>query len=456
MKKLILIPVLIIIAFISCKDNPAGISGEYGEVNSWIRTQMDFYYFWDQYVPDEADGTVAPEVFYESIQEPNDRFSFISDDAQALLDDLSGNSVSAGYSPAFGRISSTDEVFIVVEFVYPGTPAADGGMERGDIILGINGIRLDTLNYLDLFYTEGMSTFTMGEANFSEEEQRYILTETGETITADVGQIELDPVVYTSIIDTSAHKIGYMFYSRFVDGDEDIFVTSLINTLTDFNNQGVTELVVDLRYNPGGQVSVATEFANALVPSINAQNEDIFIQYEYNEEYTNALIDQQGLDSPNLSTRFSEGDVNLNLDKVYFLVTGASASASELIVTGLEPYMDVYTIGTPTVGKFYGAFVLADDVSNYAIVPVSFKYLNADGFTDFASGLDPDFSTFESLFATVPIGDLNDPLFSTAIEHIVNGSVVTKPLPFTREFIPLRDPIELKNGNVLLDFPEEF
>ncbi len=456
MKKLVFIPVLLAIVFFSCKDNPSGISGEYAQVNTWIRAQMDFFYFWDQFVPDEADGTIPPEVFYEEIQEPNDRFSFIRDDAQALLDDLNGNSVSAGYSPAFGRISGTNEVFIVVEFVYPGTPAANEGMERGDIILGINGTRLDTLNYLDLFNTEGMSTFTLGEANFDEQQQRFVLTETGETITAEVGQIELDPVVHTSIVDTSAHKIGYMFYSRFVNGEDDVFLNSLIDALTDFNNQGVTELVVDLRYNPGGRVSVATEFANTLVPTINAQNEDIFIQFEYNEEYTNALIEQQGLDSPNLSTRFSEGDVNLSLDKVYFLVTGASASASELIVTGLEPYMEVVTIGTPTVGKFYGSFVLTDDVSNYAIVPVSFKYLNATGFTDFASGLDPDFSTFESLFATVPIGDINDPLFSTAIEHIVNGNVVTKPAPFFREFIPLRDPVELKNGNILLDFPEEF
>lgn len=101
MKRLVFIPVLLVIVFFSCKDNPSGVSGEYAQVNSWIRANMDFYYFWDQFVPDEADGTIPPEVFYEDIQNPTDRFSFIRDDAEALLDDLNGNSVSAGYSPAF-------------------------------------------------------------------------------------------------------------------------------------------------------------------------------------------------------------------------------------------------------------------------------------------------------------------------------------------------------------------
>lgn len=297
----------------------------------------------------------------------------------------------------------------------------------------------------------------MGEANFDEEQGRYILTENGETITANAGKIDLDPVVYTNVIDTSSHKIGYLFYSRFTPGEDDIFLNSLKNTLSDFNSQGITELVVDLRYNPGGRVSVATEFANALVPPINAQNEDVFIEYEYNEGYTNAIISQQGLDSPNLTTRFSQPEVSLNLEKIYFLVTGSSASASELIVNGLEPYMDIFSIGTNTFGKFYGAFVLLDqEISNYAIVPVSFKYLNAVGVTDFVNGLGPDFIASESLFNTVPIGDITDPLLSTAIEHIVNGSVVAKPVPFYQEFIPLHDPVELKKGNILLDTPVKF
>jgi carboxyl-terminal processing protease len=457
MKKLFLYSILLLIAVISCKENPAGVSGEYAKINSWIRTQMSLYYYWDEYIPEKADGNITPEEFYESIQEPNDIFSFISSDAQALLDDLNGNSVSAGYSPAFGRISGTDDVFIIVEFVYPSTPAEQEGIERGDIILGINGTRLDTLNYIDLFYTEGVNTLTMGQANYDEAQERYILSETGETKTVTVENLDLDPVLYTSVIDTNAHKIGYMFYSRFTPGENDIFLNSLNNTLLDFDSQGITELIIDLRYNPGGGVSVATEFANALVPPVHAKNEDIFVEYEYNEGFTNAIITQQGLDSPNLATRFSEGIVNLNLEKVYFLVTGSSASASELIVTGLEPYMDVFSIGTPTFGKFYGSFVLADfNVSNYAIVPVTFKYLNAVGVTDFVNGLEPDFIVEESLFEPHPIGDKNDPLFSTAIEHIVNGSVAAKPIPYSKKYMLLNDPIEIKKGSILIDSPLEF
>ena len=137
------------------------------------------------------------------------------------------------------------------------------------------------------------------------------------------------------------------------------------------------------------------------------------------------------------------------------MATQSSASASELLISGLAPYMDVFSIGENTFGKFYGSFVLTglalEPAINYAITPVTFKYENAVGFTDFSDGLTPDFFVEENLFEPFPIGDENDPLISTALEHILTGNVSAKS-KLSKPYTLLPNPIKIQKGNVL-DIP---
>ena len=110
------------------------------------------------------------------------------------------------------------------------------------------------------------------------------------------------------------------------------------------------------------------------------------------------------------------------MDKVYFLTARGTASASELLMTSLYPYMDVVQIGETTVGKCYASIILDDDEDpkrhNWAIMPLVMKYANAQGFTDFVDGIDPDVEVRDNLLYAVPFGDLSDPLLATALEQI--------------------------------------
>lgn len=450
----ILFPALLfstLILFSGCKNNPSGSEGEFFEINSWVHEKMEEYYFWNERVPEQPDGTVPTDEFFTSMLEPTDEFSYYTDDAQALLQELNGSSFTAGFSPSFGRFANSDKVFIIVEFSYPNSPAKEAGIDRGDFILKINGTELNTTNYLDLYYDESPTTsYTLAEYDSTEN----TLVET-ETVEFTKGQLSLDPVVYSDIIEDNGTKIGYLFYARFLTGDDDQFIESVDNVISNFKSAGVDELVIDLRYNPGGRISAATNIANALAPQSVTSNEDVFVRYEYNDDLESYYIENQGLDSPNLVVRFSDHPDNLNLNRVYFLTTSSSASASELLINGLRPHTDVISIGTPTYGKFYGSYVLtgenADPPNNYAVVPVTLKYANADGFSDFRDGLAPDHTIEEDILDLKAIGDTTDVMLAKAIQLITGGeeppAKVSAPI-----FIEILDnPIRLKRGNIFFE-----
>lgn len=451
----ILFPALIfstLILILGCKDNPSGSEeGEFSEINNWMHANMELYYYWNNFVPEEPDGSIPTDRFFSSMLEPNDMFSYFSDDAENLLQELNGSSFTAGFSPSFGRFQNSDDVFILVQFAYPNSPAKEAGIDRGDFIIKINGTEMDTTNFLDLYYDESVTTaYTLAEFDTTQN----TLVET-ETVEFTKGQLSLDPVVYSDVIEKNGTKIGYLFYARFLAGNGDQFIQSVDDVLAEFQNAGVDELVIDLRYNPGGRISAATNLANSIAPPSVTSNEEVFVEYEYNEELKNLYIDQEGLDSPNLSSRFSQDPVNLNLDRVYFLTTSRSASASELLINGLIPYMDVISIGTPTFGKFYGSFVITGENSNppnnYAIVPVTLKYANADGFSDFRDGLIPDYFLEEDIRNFKPLGDQEDVLLAKALQLITGGEEppvkITPPL-FMES---LSDPVSIRRGNILFE-----
>jgi C-terminal processing protease CtpA/Prc len=449
--------VAVIILFASCKENSSGPEPEPGEfysVNSWIQAEMDVYYFWEDYVPDSVNGDLQPEDYFEGMLKEDDIFSYMTDDKETLVNDLNGISYEAGYSPAFGRFNNSDGVFIIVEFIYPGTPAEEAGLERGDIILAINGEDLNINNYIDLYYAEGTSVLSMGMYVYDEQTQSGSITAVNETKTVQKAVLDLNPIVTTQIHQTGGHKIGYMYYAGFVNGTNGIYNDAVIEAFEDFQSQGITDLVIDLRYNPGGSINASVNMANVIVPQNNANDEDVFVRFQYNSFLQDYFAEQEGPDSPNLVVRFDQPQFSMGFDRIYFLTTGSSASASELIINGLEPYMDVYSIGENTFGKFYGSFVLTDDNSSYAVVPVSLKYANALGVTDFRDGLEPDFVAEENIFDPYALGDVNDPLFSTAIEHITQGSVSAKTKFLSPiQYVPLPDPIELRKGNILMEGP---
>ena len=411
-------------------------SSQFSKVNHWIYEQMKTYYLWEDELPSvKSFSKTDPEMFFESLlYDDLDKWSFITDDYGSLSSTLSGTPTSMGYSPAFYLYNNSENVLIVVEYVYPGSPAETAGLKRGDIILTINGTKMDQSNYYDLYsgdsYTAELATVTDGTLSLS-----------GTSYNLTAAEIAADPAIFHSVIEQGGKRIGYLVYTEFVEGDNDEYLTSLGNIFDEFNSAGITDLVVDLRYNPGGLIDCACFFASAIAPYNVVSNSEILVNMNYNDMLESYFKHYEGSGSENLVYRFPSNSHNMNLSTVYFLTTSGTASASELLISGLRPYMNSVIIGEPTYGKYTGAFVLQnsddEDNSNWAIVPIVMKYSNADGYTDFVDGLTPDYVLEDNLVGAVPFGNTSDPFLSKAIE-IITGEAVTVALKSAKVPVDLK------------------
>jgi C-terminal processing protease CtpA/Prc len=223
--------------------------------------------------------------------------------------------------------------------------------------------------------------------------------------------------------------MGYLVYVDFLSGEGDFFIPQLDEAFRMFADSAVDELIVDLRYNPGGEVGMASYLASSIAPASVATSSNVLVSYVYNDELTDLFIEESGENSSDLNLFFRNTSVNLDMNKVYFLTTSGTASASELVITGLDPYMDVVTVGETTFGKYTGAWVFPDTEDprrhNYAIVPIVLKYANSEGVTEFKNGLSPDYTIEDQLLGAGPFGDLEDPVLAKTIELITG----VNPIP---------------------------
>lgn len=406
------------IAFNSCRNDRDDdiVSKEIKEVNQWILDNMKSLYLWNNKIPAglspgrEAD---PEEFFYKMIYKAEDKWSYITPDMDALLAELDGVPLSSGISPAFVRIGD-NSIVLIVEFVYPDSPAERAGLQRGDLILSINGQNMTLDNYNELF-NQPVITVRKGIMTNNG------LIPDGEAIRIVSEIISSNPVIHYEAMNVNGIKTGYLVYSAFISGIEDIYLDSLDNALKFFKNEDISELIIDLRYNRGGEISAAGYLASGIAPRSAVTAKDVIVKFIYNQGLTN-YFKKPGTDARNLGLNFPPNLNNLNLDKVYFLTGWKTASASELVIIGLKPYMNVITIGEPTYGKYTGSWVLTDTNNppkhKWAMLPIVMKYANKDGYTDFKNGLPPDYVVEDFLLDLKPFGDPGDPLLAKAKELI--------------------------------------
>lgn len=448
---------LLLLAFlvVSCeKENSSTISPTTNDgINYFIWKGLNAYYLWQKEVPELADNRFgnfdelyayfrnfsSPENVFESLRyQPNivDRFSVIVEDYVALENSFQGITLNSGMEFGLVRyVNSPSQVFGYVRYVIPNSDAASKGIIRGMIFNSVNGTQLTDTNFGGLLFGDN-ANFTIGFADYNNGNP----TSNGTTISLTKSQVSENPIAISSVIVQGGKKIGYLLYNQFANS----YDTQLNAAFAYFKSENIDELIVDLRYNGGGSVQTAVYLGSMITGQFNGELyskqvwndkvQAVFSADRFEYRFTDKIrnVNSSGV-------VIAEENINsLGLSKVYFIVTSSSASASELVINSLSSYIDVYLIGTKTIGKQVGSITLYDSDNllkngpnmsqdhRYAMQPIVFEISNVNN-TNYPNGLIPG-STLPGVQLQENFGNLgrlgttSDPLLNRALTFVTTGA----------------------------------
>lgn len=472
MKKNIGYIVLLALLFASCNGEDDGIINTEtpnpvpGAVNVVVQNfmwqSMNLWYFWQSQVPNLADdrfsndveftefleATPNPSEFFSSLQFQEDRFSFLNEDFRVLTDGFRGVSRSNGleFGLFFDDLNNNNEtdanepVYGSVRYIVPNSNAATTPVQRGDIFTRVDGVGLTVANFNALLFGDEI-TYTLGFADSIDGE---IIDNTTEiTLTEEEDLVE-NPVLIADILEVNGQRIGYIMYNSFIAN----FDEELNNAFGELRAGGATDLVLDMRYNSGGSVASA-QLLSSLIYGANTN--DLFLRQRWNEKLQPQFSSEQLDDFFVANTRSGTPINALNLSSVFVITTNRTASSSELVMNGLDPYVQVFQIGTTTSGKNEFSITLVDDPENdfvfnstrenqinpdnsWALQPLVGRNENSVGFLDYTDGFTPDVTLAENPENLGILGDVNEPLLAIAIQQITGVTTSRPPVENRMKF----------------------
>jgi carboxyl-terminal processing protease len=369
---------------------------------NWLRQHVDDKYLWFTEVPNinpsvldysnEGDVYTSLDNYFNDLLTnattssgaPKDQFSFIY--PSAAWDALINSGSSLGYGIEWHGANSANPRLVRVAYVHADSPAEVAGVLRGDTLLQADGAfvndttpaSIDTVNNALFPGAAGSHTFRFSRGG--------VVQSANVSLTA--GNVTLTPVQH-QVLNVSGQNVGYLLFNDHVLTAEQ----RLIDAFSDFQGAGVTDLVLDLRYNGGGYLYIASQVAY-MIAGRTRTNGQVFERTLFNSKRTaensnTEFIDIACVPDPTTFVCTQGGNLPaLNLTRVFVLVSGSTCSASEAIVNGLRGVdVDVRLIGDTTCGKPYGFF--GQDNCGITYFPIEFQGVNAKGFGDYADGFVP-------------------------------------------------------------------
>ncbi len=415
--------ILLALVAVSCNDEedpkPAVEVSPNEAVNNWILDVMGEVYLWLDDLGTPIASNSDPEDYFEALlNRPTDRFSVIYPDYQELINSLSGVELDAGYEITLYRESSTNNnVLAEISYIKKNSPASNVDLKRGDFITKINDTQITIDNYIELLDAI-QGTHKLSYARFDEASNAFVPKP---DVTLTAVQLAENPIYLDTVYTINGEKIGYFVYNFFApgpSGNSKVYDDEMDAIFGTFKSEGIDHLILDFRYNGGGYVSSAVNLASLIAPGVGPTS--VFSKTKYND-----LLMAEVEELRNNQTKFLAKNQNLGNtlknNRLYVLTSTRTASASELIINGLKPYMDVYLIGDKTTGKNVGSVAFEDEENeenNYGILPIISQSFNSLDQSDYTQGFVPNVSLKESTELLRPFGDVNELLLRTAISKI--------------------------------------
>jgi C-terminal processing protease CtpA/Prc len=354
-----------------------------------------------------------------------DRWSFAVKQAE-------WDNVSSGVSTGdFGlNIFFKTEGDLRVRHVEKESPAGVAGVRRGWRITAINGDNNITTSNAN-FIVQNVYQSNTASITFQKPDNSSV------TLNLNANIYREHPAILDSVYNINAKKIGYFAFNSFL-GDTTEIYNDFSRVFNKFSSAGVNDVIVDLRYNGGGYVSVQEKLANWLAPS--SANGQLMMKQQFNDKYTQYNSDD----------RFNKLG-GLNLNRIFFIVSSSTASASELLINNLKPYMDVQLVGpSKTYGKPVGFFPIP--VGDWYIFPVSFRTTNSNGEGSYFNGLAVNSQVADGL--DKDWGNIEESSLKSALSFVTTGAFRSQAAGARGTNVSsYQEQPEVRRSNVILDQP---
>ncbi|WP_296622445.1 S41 family peptidase [Marivirga sp.] len=433
-----------ILIFSSCRnEEPEPETFENGTneyVNNWIYDNLNLYYYWNQDLPEKNINEENPDDFFYSLLSNQDRFSWIQPNFQELLNSLQGITLESGYEfILYKKDENSNTLLGQISYVKKDSPAKDAGLKRGDLFTKINGSALSIDNYRDLLKNISQNhTLTIERYNFQNEAFE------------EIGDFELSAIQFAenpnhldTVYTRNGKKIGYYVYNLFAvgtDADSAAYAIEMDQIFESFKSAGIDHLIMDLRYNSGGAERATINLASLI--GANITDQDIFVKRDYNEGLKQAIVNEYGEES--LNRKFVNKAENigntLQSPQLTVLTSSRTASASELLINGLNPFIDTYIIGDTTVGKNVGSTSFYEEDNpdnNWGMQPIITKSFNSLNQSDYDLGFYPDIPLKDNSLVKLELGDVNEKLLREALIYLAGSDEVSRSISY--KDIPSKD-----------------
>lgn len=415
-------------------------------VNGWIRSYMESHYLWNEPIPAlKINASLSAQNYLKAILDGVDAADHLNrEDGHwangsreyyySYIESSNGRSRSGDQATGSGvmfmsaTLLSGNNVGLIIELVCPGSPAAQAGLKRSYLVSAIDGTNITTGNYQSMAnkLVNGNINITYHQPVFGSEGGVSL----GSAKSLQLSSATFDNVsVYMSKVLqlSSGKKVGYLLYDSFDYGYDD----QLIQAFAGFKAQGITDLIVDLRYNGGGHV-ISSLLMGTLIAG-NTHKGKVYGRTTYNatrSATTPAGEYKLGIASvPEMPTgynKITEGLAScVDLNTIYVICTENTASASELVINGLRGLdVTVNLIGTTTNGKNCGMEGISKAFGGitYEFYPITFYIENAKGFKDYSNGFTPDVVCDDEEYYPGDFGTTDDALSALALTWINSGN----------------------------------
>lgn len=453
MRRFFLLSVSLLLLF-SCKkqespDTPATpVRDQKYYTNLFAYNVMNPYYLWrDQMLTELEDWHSGMDPIekvkslrYKEGDKLVDRWTELMEDYTPFQSSITGNGKTFGLDFVLLRLKDSDDIVMEIIYTFADSPARKAGLKRGDIVRTVDGTTLNMSNYVELlnekiyYFPE---TLTLGLMD-------------GSSVSMTAVKMYSNPVHIAKTLDVKGKKVGYLHFTDFtLDACKD-----LVDVFRQFKADGIQELVLDLRYNRGGYVTTSQVLASMIAPPAVVQQKDIFCKDIFNS-LIGPDMDTETPFAPTMELTLSSGKIMLNMlnanpgiERLWVLVTGSSASASELIICGLKPYLDVRLVGSQTLGKFCGGYLVTAEnwfkqlqkqktdidfeeafkyTEKWGLYVIASRYTDCNGVTlSMPDGIPVDYEAYDDPRDGYDLGDPSEAMLAVALGQM-NGLPFAKP-----------------------------